>query len=98
MKQAYTPVKWVTVAALSAAAVAIVGPFASAQTTATPTTSATSTTATTTKVRKAPRTSASPAMIVEAMQRSQARSDKLRATGRAEQFGSEEPFIFDPNK
>jgi hypothetical protein len=37
-------------------------------------------------------------MILEAIQRSQARSDKLRASGRAEQFGSEEPFIFDPGK
>jgi len=49
----------------------------------------------TSTARKAAPTSATPAMILEAIQRSQARSDKLRSNGKAEQFGSEEPFIFD---
>jgi hypothetical protein len=37
-------------------------------------------------------------MIAEAIQRSKARSDKFQAMGRPEQFGSEEPFTFDPTK
>jgi hypothetical protein len=37
---------------------------------------------------------ATPEMIQEAIQRSQARSEKLRQTGQPEQFGSEEPFTF----
>jgi pyrroline-5-carboxylate reductase len=44
------------------------------------------------------RTQATERMIEEAIQRSKARSEKLRTTGRPEQFGSEEPFTFDPNR
>jgi hypothetical protein len=48
-------------------------------------------------VKKKP-TSATPQMIDEAVQRSQARSAKAKATGVPEQFGSEEPFTYVPGK
>jgi hypothetical protein len=43
-------------------------------------------------------TSATPQMIEEAIQRSQARSAKARDRGVAEQWGSEEPFTYVPGK
>ena len=43
-------------------------------------------------------TSATPQMIEEAIQRSQARSAKQKATGTPEQWGSEEPFTYVPGK
>ena len=43
-------------------------------------------------------TSATPRMIEEAIQRSQARSAKLRVEGKPEQWGSEEPFTYVPGK
>src|SRR5262245_43108994 len=39
-----------------------------------------------------------PAMFLEACQRTQARFAKFLANGTPEQFGSEEPFTFNPNK
>jgi len=42
-------------------------------------------------------TSSTPQMVKEAIQRSQARSQKLLTLGRPEQWGSEEPFTFNPN-
>jgi hypothetical protein len=41
---------------------------------------------------------ATPRMIDEAIQRSQARSAKLRDSNVPEQFGSEEPFTYTPGK
>jgi hypothetical protein len=38
------------------------------------------------------------AAVLEACQRTQARFAKFLATGTPEQFGSEEPFTFDPKK
>lgn len=93
MKHLYTSLKLIA-GAVAAAAVAVVGPSASAQTstaTSTPTT-------TSTAAKKPPPTSATPQMISEAIQRSKARSAKAAATGAAEQWGSEEPFTFDPTK
>jgi hypothetical protein len=52
---------------------------------------------TTTAVKKKP-TSATPQMIDEAIQRSQARAAKARTTGTTETFGSEEPFTYVPGK
>jgi hypothetical protein len=43
-------------------------------------------------------TTATPQMIDEAIQRSQARSTKAAATGTTETFGSEEPFTYVPGK
>jgi len=88
-----------TIAAAVIATHAIVGVSASAQTTTTSTATATSgakagnlTTATGT----APRTSATTQMIQEACQRSKARRAKFLLNGTPEQWGSEEPFTFDP--
>jgi hypothetical protein len=41
-------------------------------------------------------TSSTPQMVQEAIQRSQARSERLRTQGVQERFGSEEPFTFNP--
>jgi hypothetical protein len=69
---------------------------ASAQTTSSSAGNLTSdTTSTSTAVRK-PRTSATPEMINEAIQRSEARNSKELETGRAQQWGSEEPFVYNP--
>ncbi len=43
-------------------------------------------------------TTSTPRMIDEAIQRSQARAAKARATGTTETFGSEEPFTYVPGK
>jgi hypothetical protein len=88
MKQPYTRRKLMIAGTAVAAACAVAGPPASAQTT---------TTSTATAVKKPP-TSATPQMIQEAIQRSHARSEKLRTEGKPEQWGSEEPFTFDPNR
>jgi len=73
-----------------AAAVAVVSLSASAQTTTTTTTTTTSTIA----VKKP--TAATAQMIQEACQRQKARTAKFLQSGVPEQFGSEEPFTFDP--
>jgi hypothetical protein len=65
-------------------------PSVSAQTTTSPA-------PTTTAAPKKP-TSATPQMIEEAIQRSQARSAKAKAQGTPEQWGSEEPFTYVPGK
>src|SRR5262245_16896331 len=88
MKQICTGLKLV-VGAVAAVAVAFVGSFASAQT---------STTTSTTSSIKKPPTTATPQMISEAIQRSKARTEKATTLGRPEQWGSEEPFTFDPTK
>src|SRR6188472_748088 len=74
----------------------------SAQTTTSSSTSTTSsagvlTTATpsTTTVKKKP-TSATADMVNEAIQRSQARAAKEAQTGTPQQWGSEEPFTYNP--
>jgi hypothetical protein len=86
--------KFNTIRRLIGVGVVGVVPFAlsaSAQTT-TPTTPPTPTTT----VKKP--TSATPQMIDEAIQRSQARSAKAKALGVPEQWGSEEPFTYVPGK
>jgi len=84
-----------------AAALAIATSSVSAQTattdpaatsTAVPTTSSTAYTA----ARTQPRTDANAQMVSEALERSKARHQKFLATGTPEQWGSEEPFVFDP--
>ena len=64
-------------------------------TTSTSTTSSTSSTSTTSAAAKKP-TSATAEMVNEAIQRSQARAAKELETGRAQQWGSEEPFVYNP--
>ena len=53
------------------------------------------TTTSATGVRKKP-TSATPDMINEAIQRSEARAAAEAATGTPQQWGSEEPFAYNP--
>jgi len=70
-------------------ATAVVSLSASAQTTTT-----TAATTSTTAVKKP--TAATAQMIQEACQRQKARMAKFLQSGVPEQFGSEEPFTFDP--
>jgi hypothetical protein len=83
-----------------AAAVIAAGATVSAQTTTSSsagvlTTSSTATSSTT--VKKKP-TSATADMVNEAIQRSQARAAKEKSSGTPQQWGSEEPFTYDPTK
>jgi ABC-type glycerol-3-phosphate transport system substrate-binding protein len=87
----YTLLKSTIAVAVVAAAVVIAIPPASAQ----DATTSASTTTTSTSTRS---TSATPDMIKEAIERSQARTEKARATGVPEQFGSEEPFVYDATR
>ena len=58
-------------------------------------TAPTTTEATTSAARpRVPPTTATPEMIAEAIERSKARTERLRLQGVPEQFGSEEPFAF----
>ncbi len=60
------------------------------------TTSSTSSTSSTTAATPRKPTSATAEMINEAIQRSQARAAREVETGRAQQWGSEEPFTYNP--
>ena len=89
--------------ALALAAATMTGATASAQTQTSATTStsssagvlSTSSTGVTSTAKKKP-TSATPDMINEAIQRSEARAAKEAATGKPQQWGSEEPFTYNP--
>jgi ABC-type phosphate transport system substrate-binding protein len=105
MKQDYRA-RELMVAGVAAIGFAITVASASAQTTST---SASDDTTMSTSAEEASITStwsttqrsqaeATPMMIKEAIQRSKARTERFRATGTPEQFGSEEPFTFDPSK
>jgi hypothetical protein len=102
MKHVHTPLKLIIAGTAAAAALAIVVPWASAQDATTSTTTSTGDAFTVAPPQTfAPTgepTSSTPRMVKEAIQRSQARSEKLRTLGRPEQWGSEEPFTFDPTK
>jgi hypothetical protein len=74
----------------------IVSP-AAAQTATSQTTTSQGVIAAPTSSTKKP-TTATPQMIDEAIQRSQARAAKARTTGATETFGSEEPFTYVPGK
>ena len=93
MRQVHTPLKRAIAAgALLTAAYAMAGLSAMAQDATSTTPSSTTTTTTTTTKVKVPRTTATPEMISEAVRRSKARHEKFLATGKPEQWGSEEPF------
>ena len=98
MKQMHIP-RRLMLSASVAVVFAVAGLSASAQTT----TSTTTTTSTATTNPHAgdltTRTtgSATPQMIQEACQRQKARTAKFVQQGIPEQWGSEEPFTFDPN-
>ena len=79
----------VTAAAVAAAAFAAMCPPSWTQEVQT------TTEATTSAARpRVPPTTATPEMIAEAIERSKARTERLRLQGVPEQFGSEEPFAF----
>jgi hypothetical protein len=87
---------------LAAAMAASAPAWAQTSTTSTTSTSSsagvlsTSTTTTSaTGVKKKP-TSATPDMINEAIQRSEARANAEATTGKPQQWGSEEPFTYNP--
>jgi hypothetical protein len=83
--------------ALAAAALATAGPSL-AQTTSSSTSAASSagTLSTATVGARRPSANATPDMINEAIQRSQARAAKFQQQGIPEKFGSEEPFTYNP--
>ena len=82
---------------ISGAVVAAIGLSASAQTTTTTSTPSASSAGNLTSAGKSKPTSATAQMIQEACQRQKARAAKFQQTGVPEQFGSEEPFTFNPN-
>jgi hypothetical protein len=89
MRQVHTPLRRVMAAGtLLAAAYALGGLPAMAQ-------DATTSTSTSTSADriKVPRTTATPQMIDEAVQRSKARFKNFVLNGKPEQWGSEEPFV-----
>jgi hypothetical protein len=103
MKQEYAR-RTLTMAGIVAAGFVVAVSSAAAQTA--PATTATSATAANkdsggvlttslTKNNKSRNTSTAD-MVNEAIQRSQMRSERLRTTGKLEQFGSEDPFTFNP--
>src|SRR5262245_58868323 len=98
MKQEHTRRKSITAGVVAVAALAIFGSSASAQESTT--TSTTSTTSPLSAGNLATAsgtvTSATEQMIQEACQRQKARTEKFLKFGILEQFGSEEPFTFDP--
>jgi len=100
MKQMHIP-RRLMLSASVVAVLAVSGLSASAQTT-TPTTSTASTSSRSagdlTTASTAPKGGATPQMIQEACQRQRARTAKFLQSGIPEQFGSEEPFTFDPSK
>jgi hypothetical protein len=107
MKQVQTPLKLMIAGTVVAAACVIAAPSASAQdATTAATTDTTSVTADSadaftvappqTFSASGKPTSSTPQMVQEAIQRSQARSEKLRTQGVPERWGSEEPFTFNP--
>jgi hypothetical protein len=102
MRQMHIPRRLMLYGSVAAAVFAAAGLSASAQT---------ATTAATTDAVAAQRAAAAaapaaktkpvastPDMVLEACQRTQARFDKFQKSGIPEQFGSEEPFTFQPNK
>ena len=92
MNRAYVPFKRAIAAAVTiAAAFALAGLPTSAQTTSTSSSTSTST------ARTVPRT-ATPAMISDAIERSKSRTERFKATGVPEQFGSEDPTRFPTTK
>ena len=72
------------------------GNLTTATTTSTSTTSTSSTSTSSTTVKRKPPTSATADMVNEAIQRSQARAAKEAQSGTPQQWGSEEPFTYNP--
>jgi len=96
MKRMSTPL-WLSMSgALVAAAVSALAITASAQTSTTSSSAGVLSTATpTTSAQKKP-TTATPDMVNEAIQRSQARAAREQVNGTPQKWGSEEPFTYNP--
>ena len=92
MNRMSTPLKLSMSGALVAAAVGAVAMMASAQT---PTTSSAGVLSTAPATPKKP-TTATPDMVNEAIQRSQARAAREQLNGTPQRWGSEEPFTYNP--
>jgi hypothetical protein len=97
MKQMHIPRRLMLSGSVAAAVFAVAGLSASAQT-ATTTSTTSPTAGNLSTASTAPRGSATPEMIQEACQRQRARTAKFVQFGIPEQWGSEEPFTFDPKK
>jgi len=98
MKQMHIPRRLMLSSSLAAAVFAVAGLSASAQTATTATTPPNNPHAgDLTTAATAPKGSATDQMIQEACQRQRARTAKFVQSGVPEQWGSEEPFTFDPN-
>ncbi len=89
MERTYTSLKRALAGAIVVAA--LVGQLPASAQEAT-TTASTSTSAA--LARRAPRTTATPEMITDAIERSQSRTERLKLLGIPEQFGSEDPARF----
>jgi len=96
MKQLHASLNLLLASSLVAAALAMAGLSASAQTAPTGTTTSTPTTSAALRTKPKP-TTATDLMVQEACQRQKARTAKFLQSGVPEKFGSEEPFVFDPN-
>ena len=94
MKQMQPRLNLMVLGSLFVGAVAMTGLSAWAQTA---TTATTSTPMASTALRTGPKpTTATDQMVQEACQRQKARTAKFQQFGIKEQWGSEEPFVFDP--
>jgi hypothetical protein len=98
MKQMHIPRRLMLSGSVAAAAFAVAGLSASAQTATTAATTAAAPAGVLTTKSAAPKGSSTPQMVQEACQRQRARTAKFLQSGIPEQWGSEEPFTFDPNK
>ena len=96
MNRMSTPLKLSMSGALVAAAVCAAAVTVSAQTATTSSSAGVlSTSSTATTAQKKP-TTATPDMVNEAIQRSQARAAREQLNGTPQKWGSEEPFTYNP--
>ncbi len=94
MKQMHSSLRLMMSGPLVVATLTVAGLSAWAQTA---TTSTTSTPTASTALRTGPKpTTSTDQMVQEACQRQKARTAKFQQFGIKEQWGSEEPFVFDP--
>jgi hypothetical protein len=93
MKQMYPTLKLTLLSPFVLATIATAGLSALAQTA---TTSTTTPTLSASSVLRTKPTTSTDLMVQEACQRQKARTAKFQQFGIKEQWGSEEPFVFDP--
>ena len=97
MKQMHILHRLMLSGSVAAAVFAGAGLSASAQTATTPTASTARSAGDLSTAATRPKGAATAQMIQEACQRQRARTAKFLQSGVPEQWGSEEPFTFDPN-